>query len=136
LVAAHAIIFVGFAITSAVALSQGSGGGVFGVFVIMFGGLLFITWVNVFRFAFELTLGDDVLTWRTPLKSGRVPLNQLRSVRNLVPTWPWPLVRLECANGPSLFTLGKRDLRAFVDQLVAKGLVLDIDAGSYSSWRY
>jgi len=137
-VAVHAIIFVGFAIAGAVALSQGSGGGVFGVLgvlVIMFASGLFIAWVNLFRFAFELTSEDDVLSWRSPLNSGRVHLIQLRSVRNVVPAWPWPLVRFECANGPSLFTWGRRDLRAFVDQLLAKAPALDVDADSYSSWR-
>ena len=106
------------------------------VFAFMFVGFGFICWSNLFLEAYEIRLEDGVVRWRAPLRSGALPLQSIRSIRNVVPSWPWPLVRIGGSGGPSVFIPGTKELRAFVDDLASERIGIDVDQRSYRSWRY
>jgi hypothetical protein len=94
----------------------------------------FICWTNLFLAASELRMEDGVVRWRAPLRSGELPVQSIRSVRNVFPSW-WPLVRIGGPGGPSVFTYGTSDLRAFVLALLSERPGIDVDQRSYRSWH-
>ena len=90
--------------------------------------------LNLFLTATEVRLEDGVVRWRAPLRSGELPLQSIRSIRNVVPSW-WPLVRIGGPGAPSVFTYGTSDLRAFVLALLLERADIDLDQRSYRSWH-
>lgn len=134
-IGAHAVGLLGLMIGWIVAIRAPRPGDIW-VFAIVFLGYGFICWWNLFLFAYELRLEDGVLRWRALLRSGELPLQHIRSIRNVVPSWPWPLVRIGGPGGPSVFTSGTSGLRAFVDALVSERAGIDVDDRSYRSWRH
>jgi hypothetical protein len=132
-VAVYAVAGIGLAIVWAVAPVHGWPDSA--VFAVLFVGFGLISWWNLILCAYELRLQDAAIEWRAPLRSGSLPLESVRSIRNVVPAWPWPLVRIGGVGGPSVFVYGKKPLRAFVDRMVAKRAGIKIDAASYASWR-
>lgn len=124
-----------FLVFSLVAIAQMGMAGL-GFSLIWFPAATLIAWLNLYLIVFELRLEDGQFKWRAPLRSGEVLVKEVRSVRNVVPTWPWPIVRFQIADQLSVFIIGKRSLRAFVDRLAAANPGFQIDARSYATWRY
>jgi hypothetical protein len=98
---------------------------------------LIVAWVwwNLFLTAHELHVEGGIVRWIAPLRSGELPLPSIRSIRNVVPFWPWPLVRIGGSGGPSVFIYGTSELRPFVDALLERGGI-DVDERSYRSWHH
>jgi len=132
----HALILVGF-VAAAVWSLLGEGGGADLWFWLLFlSSGAAIIWINLFKVAFELTIGDRLLRWRSPLWSGEMRCDQIRSVRNVLGSWPWPMVRIRPSDGSSVYINAKRSLRDFVDALVMENHGIEVDAKSYRSWRW
>jgi hypothetical protein len=127
----HVVFLVGAVVA---AVSAGKAG--IGFDVIFFLAIGLISWLNLYVSVFELRLEDGQLKWRAPLRSGAVPLNKVRSIRNVIPAWPWPVVRFEIEGQMGAFISGKRSLRAFVDRMAAESPDLRIDRRSYATWRH
>jgi len=116
------------------AVSAGNSG--FGFDILFFSCTALISWLNLYVSVYELRLEDGQLHWRAPLRSGAAPLNRVRSIRNVVPSWPWPIVRFEIEGQMGAFISGKRSLRAFVDRMAAESPDLYVDRRSYATWRH
>lgn len=108
----------------------------FGFGLIWFPAVALIVWLNLYLTVYELRFEDGQFRWRAPLRSGAVPVNEVRSVRNAFPAWPWPIGRFQIPDQLSVFIIGKRSLRAFVDRIAAESPGFKIDAKSYASWRH
>jgi hypothetical protein len=133
-IGAHALGLVGLTVACVVAIVTPQPG--IWVFAILFGGYGLICWLNLFLTANELRLEDGVVRWRAPLRSGELPLQSIRSIRNVVPSWPWPVVRIGGPGGPSVFISGTSELRAFVDALLLERAGIEVDERSYRSWHH
>jgi hypothetical protein len=94
-----------------------------------------LTWVDLFKIAFEMRIEDQVLKWRCPLRSGDLRCDQILTIRNVLGSWPWPLVRIRPSDGPSVYVYAKRSVRDFVDGLLAENRGIEVDARSYRSWK-
>jgi hypothetical protein len=129
----HALGLVGLTVACVVAILSPQPGD--WVFAVLFVGWGFICWWNLYLTANELDLEDGVVRWRAPLRSGELPVQSIRSIRNVVPSW-WPLVRIGGPGGPSVFTYGTSELRAFVLALLSEWAGIDVDQRSYRSWRH
>jgi hypothetical protein len=95
-----------------------------------------INWIDLFKIAFEMKVEGQVLKWRSPLGSGDVRCDQILTIRNVVGSFPWPLVRIRPSDGPSVYVYAKRSLRDFVDALLVENHRIEVDAKSYRSWRW
>jgi hypothetical protein len=95
-----------------------------------------ITWINLFKTANELKIDGELLKWRSPFRSGEMPCRDVQSVRNIVPSWPWPVVRIGSSGGRNIYVLAKRSLQGFVDRLLVENHRIEVDAKSYQSWRH
>ena len=95
-----------------------------------------IAWVTLFKLAHELRYQRGTLMWRSILRSGQVRCEEIRSVRNVMRTWPWPLVRIRTSQGPSVYVNAKSSFRAFVDALSQEDPRIQVDPKSYGSWRH
>jgi hypothetical protein len=78
-------------------------------------GLVYAGGVFLWRVVYELRLEDGVLTWKTPLRSGSVPVSAIIELRPLRSARNGELIRL--AGGPKLIVMMRRGFQAFVDDL-------------------
>lgn len=134
-IGAHALGLVLFAIAFTVAVRTPEPGDLW-VFTILFLAYVFICWWNLFVTAYELRLEDGIISWRAVLRSGELLARDIRSIRNVVPSWPWPFVRIGGPGSPSVFTSGTGNLPAFVDALISERAEIDVDERSYRSWHH
>lgn len=93
-------------------------------------------WMAFFKLAYELRYQRGTLTWRSILRSGEARCEEIRSVRNVMRSWPWPLVRIRTSQGPSVYVNAKSSFRAFVDALSQDNPRIQVDLESYDSWRH
>jgi hypothetical protein len=87
---------------------------------------VYITLSFLLRVPYELTLADGLLAWKTPMRSGSVPVSEIRELR------PYPsgpnaeLIQLE--DGRRLIVLMRKGFQQFLDDLsrAAPGLSLTV----------
>lgn len=132
----HALILVGFVSAPVSSLLREGGRDDLWFWLVFLSAGGALIWINLFKIACELTIGDRLLRWRSPLWSGEVRCDQILSVRNTLGSWPWPMVRIRASEGPSVYINAKRSLRDFVDAMLVENGGIEVDAKSYRSWRW
>jgi hypothetical protein len=81
--------------------------------------LAFVAYRYLLRDVYDLAVVGDSLTWRTPLRSGKVPVSEIYSIRpRFWPKSPEALI-ITISDGTQLSVMVRKGLPDFVDALVA-----------------
>ena len=87
---------------------------------------VYVTQGFLLRVAYELRIEDHVFVWKTPLRSGSVPVSQIREVRPYPTGRNGELIQLE--DGRRIIVLMRRGFQDFLNDLsqAAPGLPITV----------
>src|ERR1700733_13108763 len=75
------MVFGGAFIISELLSNGGGGGGLLAFAIFFFAAGLWISYGFMFRAPYELVIQEGTLSWKAPVRSGSLPVSEIRSVR-------------------------------------------------------
>ena len=93
-------------------------------------GVCYVGYGLLWRMAYELELKDDVLHWKTPLRSGSVHLNDVRAMH----PWSWSpnAEAIDLENGKRLLVMVQKGFNAFTDDVASRAPRLPITVSRFA----
>jgi hypothetical protein len=108
-------------------VSPGQSWGGRALFVVWLIAMLYGLYQNLYQLAYELQSSDNMLTWRSPLRTGRLPLSELRRIYSSRVS----LGVLEAADGRRIQIYAQKGFRTFVSRLVQRNPNIDVSLSWY-----
>ena len=83
---------------------------------------------NLYQIAYELQCSDNLLTWRSPLRTGTVPVSELRRIYSRRGS----LGVVEAADGRRIQIYLRKGFSTFVSRLAQRSPSIDVSLGWYA----
>jgi hypothetical protein len=124
-VIATCVVFTGVAIAMLVVAAMGKRGPGWAFTLFWIAAAAYMSYWFLFRVAYELLLTEDRLLWKAPLRSGSVPLTEIRAIYPY--RWGPSSEVIALANGTRLHVMVQKGFLAFIQDLRAKAPAVPVD---------